>query len=83
LGSRKFPACQLNSMWLNTAKVLLPNTRHQKCPDGNEEHAPVMTWMVKNAWPVKLESPVLKADASEAAIESLELAHEGISIETS
>ena len=45
-------------------------------------HEPVMVWSVKNAWPVKLESPVLKSDISEPAIESLELTHEGISIQT-
>ncbi|KAF5057419.1 T4-like virus tail tube protein gp19 [anaerobic digester metagenome] len=47
----------------------------------NELHEPVMTWKVKNAWPVKLEGPVLKADASEVAIETLQLVHEGISVE--
>lgn len=47
----------------------------------NEEHAPVMTWTVKNAWPTKLTSPDLKASANEAAIESIEVAHEGIVIE--
>lgn len=47
----------------------------------NEEHAPVMTWKVINAWPTKLTSPDLKASANEAAIETLEIAHEGIQIE--
>jgi phage tail-like protein len=69
--------------WMNTIKLNQIERRDLTISLLNEEHAPVMTWMVKNAWPVKLESPVLKADASEAAIESLELAHEGISIETS
>ena len=48
----------------------------------NEEHAPVMTWKVKNAWPVKLEGPGLKATGNEVAIESIELAHEGLTIES-
>ncbi len=47
----------------------------------NEAHAPVMTWKVLNAWPTKLTSPDLKASANEAAIESIEVAHEGIQIE--
>jgi len=47
----------------------------------NEEHAPVMTWKVIQAWPTKLTSPDLKASANEAAIESIEIAHEGIHIE--
>jgi phage tail-like protein len=44
----------------------------------NEEHAPVMTWKIARAWPVKLEGPALKATGNEVAIESIELAHEGI-----
>jgi phage tail-like protein len=47
----------------------------------NEAHEPVMTWKVINAWPTKLTSPDLKANANEAAIESIEVAHEGIQIE--
>jgi phage tail-like protein len=47
----------------------------------NEDHEPVMTWKVVNAWPTKLTSPDLKASANEAAIETLEVAHEGIQID--
>ncbi len=46
----------------------------------NEEQQPVMTWNVMQAWPTKLTSPDLKASGNEAAIETLELAHEGITI---
>lgn len=47
----------------------------------NENHEPVMTWKVRNAWPTKIDGPGLKADGNEVAIESLELAHEGLTIE--
>lgn len=47
----------------------------------NEKHEPVMVWKVKNAWPVKVQSADLKSDANEVAIESIELAHEGLSME--
>ena len=47
----------------------------------NESHQPVVVWKVKNAWPVKVQSPDLKSDGNEVAIESIELAHEGLSIE--
>jgi phage tail-like protein len=47
----------------------------------NEKHEPVMVWKVKNAWPVKVQSADLKSDANEVAIESLEIAHEGLSME--
>lgn len=47
----------------------------------NEEHAPVMTWKVKEAWPVKLEGPGLKSTGTDIAVESVEFANEGIAIE--
>lgn len=47
----------------------------------NETHEPVVVWKVRNAFPVKLTSTDLKGDASEAAIETMELAHEGLEIE--
>ena len=47
----------------------------------NEEHSPTMVWKVRNAFPVKIEAPSLKATGNEVAIEVLEIAHEGISIE--
>ncbi len=40
-----------------------------------------MVWKLKNAWPVSVEGPALDAMQSEIAIESLEIAHEGIAIE--
>lgn len=47
----------------------------------DETHSPVMTWKAVNAWPTKLTSPDLKASGNEAAIESVELAVEGLTIE--
>lgn len=47
----------------------------------NEEHEPVVTWKVKNAWPAKITSTDLKADGNEVAIESIELVHEGLAIQ--
>ena len=49
----------------------------------NEKHEPVMTWTVSRAFPVKLEGPQLKATGNEVAIESIEIAHEGLTIENS
>ena len=40
-----------------------------------------MVWKVKNAWPAKIQSTDLKADGNETAIESIEIAHEGLSIQ--
>ena len=47
----------------------------------NEKHEPVMTWKVHNAFPVKLEGPQLKASGNEVAIESIEVAHEGLEVQ--
>lgn len=46
----------------------------------DEEEAPVVTWTITNAFPVKVSGPDLKSDANEIAIESIELAHEGFEV---
>jgi len=46
----------------------------------DEEHKPVITWAVEKAWPSKVQSADLNADANEILIESMELVHEGIKI---
>ncbi|HVU99498.1 MAG TPA: phage tail protein [Puia sp.] len=47
----------------------------------DETHKAVITWTVANAWPTKVQSTDLKADANEVAIETMELAHEGLRIQ--
>lgn len=69
--------------WIKTISLNKVDRRNLTISLLDEEHNPVMTWRVKDAWPVKLEGPILNSGVSEAAIETLELAHEGISIETS
>jgi phage tail-like protein len=44
----------------------------------NEKHEAVMVWKAHNAFPVKVEGPGLKASGNEVAIESIEIAHEGL-----
>lgn len=46
----------------------------------NEDHKPIITWTLENAWPSKIQSTDLKADGNEVAIESMELVHEGLKI---
>lgn len=41
---------------------------------------PVIIWSFTNAWPVKYESPVLNGKTSALAIETLELAVEGMKV---
>ena len=67
--------------WLNSVKLNTVERRDISISLLDEEHAPVMTWKVQNAWPTKLTSPDLKATGNEVAIETLEIAHEGVKIE--
>ena len=67
--------------WLNAVKMNKPDRRDVIVNLLNEDHEPVMTWKILNAWPTKITSPDMKASGNEAAIETLEIAHEGITIE--
>ena len=39
-----------------------------------------MVWSIANAWPTKITGTDLKSDGNEASIESIEIAHEGVTI---
>jgi len=67
--------------WWNTVKLNKIERRDIIISLLNEAHEPVVAWKIKNAWPVKVQSTELSADGSEVAIETLELAHEGLTIE--
>ena len=67
--------------WWNTVKLNTIERRDVTIALLNEEHEPVVIWKVKNAWPSKIQSTDLKADGNEVAIESMELVHEGLTIQ--
>jgi phage tail-like protein len=67
--------------WFNTVNLNQIERRDVTISLLNENHEPVVVWKVKNAFPIKIQSPDLKSDANEAAIESLEIAHEGLTIQ--
>jgi phage tail-like protein len=67
--------------WWNTVKLNTIERRDITISLLNEEHEPVVTWKVKNAWPSKIQSTDLKADGNEVAIESMEIVHEGLTIQ--
>lgn len=46
----------------------------------DEANAPTMIWTLANAWPTKITGTDLKSDGNEVAVESIEIAHEGITI---
>lgn len=54
----------------NVAIVLLDDSR-----------TPVLRWLLRNAWIARIEASELEASKSEVAVESVELAHEGLELE--
>jgi phage tail-like protein len=46
----------------------------------DEKHAPVAAWSATRCFPVKITAPDLKSDANEIAVESMEVAHEGLKL---
>ncbi|MEO5889179.1 MAG: phage tail protein [Ferruginibacter sp.] len=67
--------------WLSTVKLNTIERRDLTISLLNEEHAPVMVWKARAAFPVKVEGPGLKASGNEVAIESIEIAHEGLTLQ--
>ena len=67
--------------WWNTVSLNTVERRDVIVSLLNEAHEPVMVWKIKNAWPTKIASTDLKSDGNEIAIESIELAHDGLSIQ--
>ncbi|MEM1358755.1 MAG: phage tail protein [Bacteroidota bacterium] len=47
----------------------------------DEEHHPLFTWTLKNAFPMKISGTDLNAQNSEVAVEEIVLAHEGLFFE--
>ena len=67
--------------WFNTVSLNTIERRNLVISLLNENHEPVIVWKVKNAWPTKITPTDLKADGNEVAVESIELAHEGLTIQ--
>jgi len=42
-----------------------------------------MVWTLNNAWPTKVTGTDMKSDGNEVAVETIEIAHEGLKIENS
>lgn len=67
--------------WWNTVALNTIERRDITISLLNESHEPVVIWKVKNAWPSKVTSTDLNASGNETAIETLVLAHEGLTME--
>jgi len=67
--------------WFNTVNLNQIERRDLTISLLNESHEPVVVWKVKNAWPSKVTPTDLNAEGNEVALETLELAHEGLTIQ--
>lgn len=66
--------------WMRTVSLNTIERRDLVISLLNENHEPVISWKIINAFPIKVQASDLKADGNEVAIETLELAHEGLSL---
>jgi phage tail-like protein len=67
--------------WYNNIFAGIQDRRNVTIILLDEAHQPVIRWHVENAWLKKLDAPSFKASGNEIAIESVELVHEGLTIE--
>lgn len=49
----------------------------------DEGGKPTMVWTLNNAWPTKITGTDMKSDGNEVAVETVEIAHEGLTIANS
>ena len=68
--------------WMNTKKNQTIEKRDIVINLLNDDHEPVLSWKLLNAFPVRLLSPTLDSLSSEIAIEELELAYDRMVIES-
>jgi len=47
----------------------------------DDERSPVVRWQFRDGWITKYEGPALNAKANDVAIETIEIAHEGLTID--
>lgn len=75
---------QDQSLWLWYMAIVngTPDRRNVTIVLMNEAHQPVLRWHVENAWVNKIEGPSFKAAGNEIAMESIEIVHEGLTIES-
>lgn len=80
---RKGIFAQDNGFWDWYSQIKLNTIKRQTVTIKllDEGGNPTMVWTLANAWPTKITSTDLKADGNEVAIETIEIAHEGVTIE--
>lgn len=66
--------------WINSIKLNTIKRATVTISLLDESGKPVKTWELANAWPKKITVEGFKADGNTAAIETLILAHEGVTV---
>lgn len=67
--------------WWNTVALNTIDRRDITISLLDEQHEPVIIWKIKNAWPIKVSSTDLDSTGNSVAIETAEIAHEGLTIQ--
>ena len=71
-----------NSLW-NWRKTVIDGAVERRSGSIillDESRKEILRWNFYNGWPCKWEGPALKAKSNEVAIETLEIAHEGLEL---
>lgn len=68
--------------WYKNIVNGIPDRRNGSVILMDEQRKDVMRWSIENAWVKKIEAPTFNATANEVAVESVELVHEGLMLES-
>ncbi|MHA7111941.1 phage tail protein [Sunxiuqinia elliptica] len=66
--------------WFNEIKMNTIKRKTVTIKLLDEVGAPVMTWILANAWPTKITGIDMKSDDIEVMVESIEFANEGVTV---
>lgn len=89
-GLRKFTPITLSRGMINDSTLWdwyanisngSPDRRNGTIVLMDEQRNDVLRWHFENAWPNKITGPTLKAGGNEVAVESVDLVHEGLTLE--
>jgi phage tail-like protein len=67
--------------WRQTVVEGTPDRRNGSVILLDDDHNDVLRWNFRDGWPCKLSGPDLDAKGEEVAVETLEIAHEGLTLE--